>query len=154
MERADLRTALQTGSPRPEAGEEPIATTVLPGTHGDPMAESFDPAIVAPLRAGKPDLWKRLVGIFLEHTTQNLEILDRALQGNDCAAVHMTAHSLKSSSANMGATKLSDLFRRLEAAAKEAKLDTGDTLFAEIRREFEIVSSALAQDVGTEKSTP
>jgi HPt (histidine-containing phosphotransfer) domain-containing protein len=118
------------------------------------MAASFDPAVVAPLRVGKPELWERLVEIFMQHTTENLEVLDRALNGNDCSAVHMTAHSQKSSSANMGAMKLSDLFRQLEAEAKEGRLETGDALFTEIRREFEIVCAALVQDRWTETSPP
>jgi signal transduction histidine kinase/CheY-like chemotaxis protein len=99
----------------------------------------LDPAIVDPLRVGKPDLWKRLVGIYLKHTTENLEILGRALNDDDFAAVTMTAHSLKSSTANMG-----------EATAGEEKRDTRDALFAEIRREFKIVSSALALEGGAD----
>ena len=129
-----------------------------------PSAESFkdggaqadsglDPSIVEPLRVGKPDLWKRLIGIYLENTPDSLETLERALTNDDCPFVQNTAHALKSSSANMGAAKLSDLCRQLETAAREANLDTGRALFAEIRSEFNIVSAALARDVDSDAMT-
>ncbi len=99
---------------------------------------------VEPLRVGKPDLWKKLIGIYLETTPASLEALEQALTNDDCPSVQMTAHILKSSSANLGAAKLADLFRQLEAVAEEGNLATGPVLFAEIRDEFDLVSAALA----------
>lgn len=105
---------------------------------------ALDPAVVEPLRVGKPDLWKKLVGIYLETTPASLETLEQALSNDDCPSVQLTAHTLKSSSANMGASRLSDLCRQLEAAAGEGNLETGSALFSEIRTEYEVVVAALA----------
>ena len=106
----------------------------------------LDPAIVEPLRRNKPDLWRRLVGIYLRTTPASLEALETALSASDCAALQMTAHTLKSSSANMGAAGLSDLCRRLEAAAGQANLESAPDLIAEIQSEYGMVSTALSND--------
>lgn len=109
----------------------------------------LDPAIVGPLRLGKPALWTRLVGLYLETTPASLETLARALTEADRETAQLTAHSLKSASANMGATKLSDLFRQLEMAAQEGNLGAGSALLAEIRSEFDNVAATLAPDLAS-----
>ena len=106
----------------------------------------LDPAIVEPLRVNKPDLWKRLVGIYLETTPASLKTLETALTAGDCAAVQMTAHTLKSSSANMGAAGLSDLCQQLEAVAGQANLESTPDLLAEIQSEYGNVAVALSSD--------
>lgn len=106
----------------------------------------LDPEIVEPFRVNKPDLWKRLVGIYLNTTSASLETLETALTTGDCAAVQMTAHALKSSSANMGAATLSDLCRQFELMAGGGMLDGANALFVEISSEYNIVAAALAPD--------
>jgi signal transduction histidine kinase/DNA-binding NarL/FixJ family response regulator len=106
----------------------------------------LDPEIVEPFRVNKPDLWKRLVGIYLNTTPASLETLETALTTGDCAAVQMTAHALKSSSANMGAATLSDLCRQFELMAGGGMLDGANALFVEISSEYNIVAAALAPD--------
>jgi CheY-like chemotaxis protein len=106
----------------------------------------LDLAVVEPLRVSKPDLWQKLIGIYLDTTPPSLETLEEAVSKGDCPSVHMTAHTLKSSSANMGATKLAELCRQLEAAAADGNLQSGPALIAQIRDEYNIVSVALASD--------
>ena len=124
----------------PAPTEEP---EILPDAE---VTASLDIAVVEPLRVGKPDLWKKLAGIYLSSTPDSLETLEQALTNNDCLSVQLTAHTLKSSSANMGASRLSDLCRQLETAAGEGNLDTGPALLDQIRREYEFVSTFLEGD--------
>ncbi len=128
-----------------------------PTAAGAPADPVLDAAVVEPLRLGTPDLWQRLIAVYRETTLSGHESLERALNSDDRAAVRMTAHTLKSSSANMGAQRLSGLYRQLETAAGEASLDKARALSAEIRREFESVRTALARDddgdTMTERST-
>ena len=133
------------------ARREPIAARSAPATtsHAGGGAQpdsGLDSAAIEPLRVGKPDLWNRLVGIYLENTPDSLEKLDRALAADDCASAQMTAHTLKSSSANMGAGRLSDLCRRLEKAMVDSNLEAGRGLFTEICTEFDIVATALSDE--------
>ena len=58
-----------------------------------------------------------LVDTYLEDATTQLEAMRRAAAAGDAGAVVRPAHSLKSSSANVGATALAELCRSLEAEA-------------------------------------
>lgn len=114
---------------------------------GPELATGLDLAVIEPFRVCKPDLWQKLIGIYLETTPESLETLEQALAKGDCTAVHMTAHTLKSSSANMGAARLSDLCRQLETASGDGNLEDGPALVEEMRREFDIVAGALVDDI-------
>ncbi|MBT5050800.1 MAG: response regulator [Rhodospirillaceae bacterium] len=147
-----LLAVIQSRAGRIAVGE---GQAVVPSSSEEPSPEEpspefmtgLDSAIIEPLRVGKPDLWKKLVGIFLETTPASLETLEHALTNEDCPSVHVTAHTLKSASANMGAAGLSQLCRQLEAMAGEGKLEGGAALLTAIRHEFDIVSAALADDM-------
>ena len=116
------------------------------GAAVDDSAIALDPSIVEPIRAGKPGLWRRLVSAYMDTTPDGLVTIEKALAHSDCTTVQSVAHTIKSASANMGASRLSDLCRQLESAAGESKLEASQELFARIRREFENVSSALVRD--------
>ena len=106
----------------------------------------LDSAVIEPLRVGKPDLWKRLVGMFLENTPATLAALERAVVGDDFTSVQMSAHTLRSSCGNMGAATLSELCRKLETAGQERNAEACAALLADIQREFDLVAAALARD--------
>ena len=80
----------------------------------------IDPAIADPLRTGNPDLWHRLVAVYLSAAREKRDDLEKGIANEECGGVRMAAHILKSSSANMGALALSEICRTLEnAAARE-----------------------------------
>jgi CheY-like chemotaxis protein len=141
---ATIRNCLENYS----ADEE--RSPVAPSTEetGDSPEVGIDLATVEPLRVGKPDLWKKLVGIFLKTTPASIKTLEQALASDNWPAVQMTAHTLKSSSANMGAAKLSDICQQLEAVAREGRWEKGPALLSEIRCEFDIVAADLTRNSG------
>ena len=124
----------------------PKASSAPSGGFAPELASGLDPAIVDPLRSDKPDLWNRLVGVYLRNTPATLEALEQALSLDDYASITMMAHTLKSSSANMGAVRLAELCRQLELRAVGMTLDGANTLFADIRSEFDVAAAALAPD--------
>jgi CheY-like chemotaxis protein len=132
------------------AGER-IARSPEIESKGPPTA-GLDSKVVEPLRVGKPDLWKRLAGIYISTAAESIDALEQALTKGDPVSVKITAHTLFSSSANMGAIKLSDLCRQLETAAGEGNLESGFTLLAEIRSEYATVSVELARDLEADPS--
>ncbi|MDP3427255.1 MAG: ATP-binding protein, partial [Humidesulfovibrio sp.] len=90
--------------------------------------ESARPDLVDMRRAldmlgGHRELFNEVVGIFLAELAvkrQDLgEALEKALRQNDCAALHLAAHSLKSSCASVGAWPASRAAANLEDAAKD-----------------------------------
>ena len=109
-------------------------------------ASGLDPLVTEPMRSGKGDLWQRLITIYSKTAPESMAVLERALSESDGATVSMTAHSLKSSSANMGAARLSYLLNQLETMARNANLEPAQDLMTEIRSEFDLVSLALASE--------
>ena len=73
-----------------------------------------------------------------------MDDLERALANKDCEQLKLTAHSLKSSSANVGATTLAEFCKRLETAAAFDDLVLAEQLVVSIVRESQDVRSALA----------
>jgi HPt (histidine-containing phosphotransfer) domain-containing protein len=65
------------------------------------------------LKAGGRDLVDKMVALFLRHTPDRLSLLRTGAETDDWASVERAAHSMKSSSANLG---LRDLRARAEAA--------------------------------------
>ena len=69
----------------------------------------------------------------------------RAAVGGDPIALRVAAHTLKSSSANVGARTLSDAARELEHGARDGTLDKPEALVARIVTEFAQVKRALLE---------
>jgi PAS domain S-box-containing protein len=110
------------------------------------QADAIDHKIIDPIKLGKPDLWRRLVDIYLKNAPDDLTTIEQAIANKDFSAAEMGAHTLKSSSANLGAIQLSDLCQKAEIAARETAIDDVQALFLEMQIEFQNVSSALLDD--------
>ena len=92
----------------------------------------------------RPGLHERLVRVYLDHAPITVANLPRALRLNDALELKMAAHSLKSSSANVGANDLAELCRQLELAANENNLETCKPLVNAIQVSFLRVASKLS----------
>jgi HPt (histidine-containing phosphotransfer) domain-containing protein len=68
------------------------------------------------------------------------------VEQGDSNETYKTAHSLKSSSANIGALPLAELFKKLEALAKDNSLDQAKPVLAHISSEYERVRNALQRE--------
>ncbi len=78
----------------------------------------LDPAPMAELWQSSPSRAARLLGFYLEDLPGQLDSILTALQGNQAAQVGSVAHSLKSSSRQIGALKLGEAAYRVEQAAR------------------------------------
>ena len=95
-----------------------------PAIHGcDDVTVSIDEnalrAIEALQRPGKPDLLVRIVGLFKTETPKTLSSMIEGIDTMDMEVVRVAAHTLKSSSAYIGALELSERCKELERAAHE-----------------------------------
>lgn len=96
-------------------------------------------------REGKPDPLGRVVSLFLEHSGQLVSKMKDGLIRGDVRAVSEMAHSLKSSSGNVGALDLWSFCRDMEQAGKEANLDLARRIFPRLQKAFELAGVALTQ---------
>ncbi len=79
-------------------------------------------AIASLQRPGKPDLLNKIVELFKSESPKSIASLQQGLDLADLNIVRNAAHTLKSSSAYVGATRLSERCRDLETAASEENL--------------------------------
>ena len=96
---------------------------------------------------GEPDILAKIIHAYLSSSEAIIMQLREALALNDLEALRNAAHSLKSSSANLGATKLTEICSRLELNCRKNSLENASTLVSAIESEFLQVKATLNQEI-------
>jgi len=96
---------------------------------------------------GKPELLARVINLYLAESPKLVQKLKQAAGASDARAIARSAHSLKSSSANVGAKVLSGYCADIEASARRADTEEARKILAKIETEHGSVQSALAAEV-------
>jgi CheY-like chemotaxis protein len=78
-----------------------------------------------------------MVRLFLEYAPDQIRDARRAFEAGDLVAVHRIAHSLKASSATVGAGVVSEACRRLEGCTRGGGGEDVSTLIAKLEESFE-----------------
>ncbi|MBA1445445.1 MAG: response regulator [Gammaproteobacteria bacterium] len=98
-------------------------------------------------RPGLPSILGKVINIYLESSPGLLESVHKAVTQGDATALLEAAHSLKSSSANLGAAQLAKVCRELETLGREGRTETASFLLKRLDTEFEAVCSALSSEL-------
>ena len=96
---------------------------------------------------GKPDILKRVISAYLSSTAPLLVTLKEAYSAKDIEGTQNSAHTLKSSSANVGAIKLSELCKELEIGCRNNTLENAAFLISSIESEVTLVTDALNKEI-------
>ncbi|MCM8621069.1 MAG: response regulator [Candidatus Accumulibacter sp.] len=88
-------------------------------------------------------LVQKVIDAYLTDTPPRIAQLRAAVDAGDAEALRKSAHALKSSGANVGAERLSALFRELEALGRNATVDGAETLLTDLDEELPRVLAAL-----------
>jgi CheY-like chemotaxis protein len=96
---------------------------------------------------GEPNIVNKIVDAYLNGSQALVNQLREALSSNDLKILQQNAHSLKSSSANVGAMQLSAMSLELEIKCKQKHLGNISELVAAIEMEFPRVKNALIKEV-------
>ncbi len=99
---------------------------------------------------GAPDILAQIIQIYLGDTPKLLKKIEEGIARGDAAAVQTAAHSLKSSSANLGALQLSTLCKAMENCGREAALDEAPQLLKQIKAQAIRVETVLASEIGAQ----
>ena len=91
----------------------------------------------------------KIIAVYLEDAPRLIAQLERAAVDNDPIALRVAAHTLKSSSANVGASTLSDAARDLEHGARDGTLTQPANAVARIVGEFAKVRAALQSKISS-----
>ena len=108
---------------------------------------AIDMRVIADLRElggdEDPGLLTELIDLFLTDAPERVREVETGLATGDIKLVERAAHTLKSSSANIGALTLSSMCKRIEELARNQEKDAIKRLLAETTRSFSEAESAL-----------
>lgn len=130
------------------AAETPVLGAAAVPVTPEAVEGALDMEQLRRMQKTHPTLMVRLVETYLGYGPKAIHQLLLALEAENITQLKTTAHSLKSSSANIGAMKLSGLCKELEARMKTAatwETDANITAVAEIESEFQAVAVALGE---------
>jgi HPt (histidine-containing phosphotransfer) domain-containing protein len=92
-------------------------------------------------------LLARVVQVYLDSSPQLIGRLRHGFDRDDLELLRHAAHTLKSSSANLGAAQLAELCKRIEFAARSGSLTPDTPRAEEIEAEFRRVQAALEAEL-------
>ncbi len=123
----------------------------------DVLEKRLDTDVLAQLRqlsstTGR-DILGKSVRFFLQQTPEDIIRLHQSVAQNDYESVRTIAHSLKSSSANLGAMTLSQLFQRLEDRAHDECAEVISELLPAIDALLPEVLYELRQEIDIDKES-
>lgn len=125
------------------AGEQVVSKQVI--ILNEDKSSSLDYEIVNDLQDLMGSDYQSLIRIYLEDSPKLISQLLSALQNNDCMALISPSHTLKSSSANLGAVTLSKIAMNIERSARAGDIDLPVSEKDTLVDEFEKVKAALAK---------
>ncbi|MCZ8167210.1 hybrid sensor histidine kinase/response regulator [Silanimonas sp.] len=135
------------GLQRPEAplppAVAPAAVTPPSPAPATPAPNVLDDDVLAELREVMGAEFGNLVQMFLVDAAKYIQQLEEAAAGSDLEKLIAPAHTLKSSSANLGAMAVSAAAKRIEVGAREGALPRPAVAVAVLEAEFQRAGEAL-----------
>lgn len=117
-----------------------------------PPDSVIDPLAIANLRSLNPgdndEFLREIAGIFLEDTPLRIAELDQSLSAGDVSKFTRAAHSIKGSSANLGAVALRASAEKLEHLSRTKGLGEVTALVASVKVEFSRAQAELQALIG------
>lgn len=110
-------------------------------------SKSLDFEVLSQLKELMSDEFNVLVSVFVSDGKTQIENLKLAMDSSNSEEIRRIAHTLKGSSLNFGAHKLSELCKFLEHKAAANELDDTNSIIQKIVAEFEEVKETLENSV-------
>jgi two-component system sensor histidine kinase/response regulator len=149
------------GSVAPRSSHESLLSSVTShSSHGNdtpayPGVQTIDTrawdSIRSLQRPGQPDMLCKVIDKYLSSSRQLIETMRTAVSQRDAGVLHRTAHSLKSSSATLGALRLAALCKEVEAMGRMNTLNSVTNLWENIEAEYALVQDALTAELNQVK---
>ncbi|MDD1762340.1 MAG: Hpt domain-containing protein [Methanothrix sp.] len=118
---------------------------------GDVFRNVLDQSVLASLRelqdAGDPDIVAEVGGLFIKHSPEKVDAIMRSVEKDDAKGLQLAAHSLKSSSAYIGAMRLSTLAKELEMMGRSNSLNGAKEKAQMLKEEFSLVMEAILAEI-------
>jgi|GEM_PF-3924267 len=98
-------------------------------------------------RKGAPNILEKIVSLYFENSNKILLEFEQAVETRDAKKIRSAAHSLKSSSANLGAENLAELCKEIENSGKNNHLDDIDVQYEQLKQLYDITCNALKMEI-------
>jgi HPt (histidine-containing phosphotransfer) domain-containing protein len=89
-------------------------------------------------------LVQRVIAAYVDDTPQHLRTLRQAIAGFDAGNLRKVAHSLKSSSANVGAETLAQMCKDMENLGRADSTEGASGILTDMEHEFQAVRHSLS----------
>jgi two-component system, sensor histidine kinase and response regulator len=145
-----LQDMLDRWMPRPAPAKPQVAAAAVaaPAANAPEVLDRHVLEQLSKVRTnGKPELLARVINLYLVESPKLIQNLRQAAGAADALAIARSAHSLKSSSANVGAKVLSRYCEDIEASARRADTKEARQILAKIETEHGSVQSALTAEI-------
>ncbi|MGZ8230349.1 MAG: response regulator, partial [Burkholderiales bacterium] len=145
--RMQMRAMLERWLPEHDASEAPAAPPSAGVLEAPVPASLLDQAALDALReletAGNPNLVSRLIDKYLSNAPVLLRQMVHGLEIEDASEIERAAHTLKSTSANLGARDLAVLCKTLQDSTHSGSTAEAPELIAQIEAAYRDVQDAL-----------
>lgn len=95
-------------------------------------------------RAGKPDIVKKVINVYFDKSPELVQEIVAGMQDGDIKRVKEAAHSLKSSSAYVGADVISEKCKRIELAAGSNSLEDVADIVGQLQADYDAIAQGLS----------
>jgi signal transduction histidine kinase/DNA-binding response OmpR family regulator len=127
---------------------DPARAPAVPSARSVKVEGVLDPSTLDTLRKlqrdGQPDLLAQLFRIYLAESPRLADVLRAAAARSDAAALTKAAHTLKSSSANIGARRFSTLCAQLQDLGRAEDCTSAAALLPAFEAEYAAVCAAAS----------
>ena len=118
---------------------------------GDTFRDVLDQSVLASLRElqepGDPDIVAEVGGLFIKHSPEKVDAIMQSVEKDDAKGLQLAAHSMKSSSAYIGAMRLSTLAKELEMMGRSNSLNGAKEKAMMLKDEFSLVMEAIRAEI-------
>jgi len=144
----ELEAVLERWLSKPDEDKAAVsAAGAGSATREDSEEYPLDRSVLARLlelqEVGEPDILKELIELFLNDVPPQLVALNEAGEAGDAHSVGRIAHTLKGSSGNMGATRMTAICSELEDVGASGDLSRAPELLERLEEEFGRIRMAL-----------
>jgi len=128
-----------------------MTSSPCPTPRAAPDTDTLDPGALDNLRSletpAKPGIVKQIIALYLSSSPKLLAEIRDAIGTGDAALLRIAAHTLKSSSHNLGATRVGALCLTLENIGRDGSTVGAADLLAELEENFASVARLLTAEI-------
>lgn len=116
----------------------------------DDLVKDIQDVFIALVGDDEPEIIAELVQTYIEDAEPLMETIRQAVENQDVDSLCAAAHTLKSSSGNLGANAIAELSLQIETAGKNNEFAALTDLLPTLESEYQLLRQALSRLLGEE----